>query len=87
MIFKSTMVANKILSMFNHNYTIFVNCQKILWNKNTISYEDLQKIHKGFSIMYVHRNGNITTSGTLIKGQSVKILDNMRFDVHNTGNA
>ena len=67
--------------------TIFINAQKRTCDKPTISYEELQLFHKGFSIMYVHRNGNVTTSGTLIKGQSVKILNNMKFDVHNTGNA
>lgn len=70
--------------------TIFVNTEKVLWNRPQISYDELVKLafpdgpfngNVRYTITWTKPDGS---EGAVLKGGKVKVVDGMKFDVRNT---
>jgi len=76
----------------NKEYNIIVNARDKVWNEKNISYDDVVILAFGSisndpNVIYtvVYKKGdNNKPEGTMVKGDSVKVKDGMRFNVTQT---
>lgn len=74
-----------------HSVEIYVNSRPKTWDKKEISYEEVIVLAFGscdssdrieYTVAWILKNEN--KSGTLVKGTSVKVKQDMRFNVKRT---
>lgn len=76
----------------NKEYNIIVNSRDKVWNEKNISYNDLVILAFGSisndpNVIYTitfKKGDNNKPEGTMVKGESIKVKDGMRFNVTQT---